>query len=186
MNKVRVIKFGGSLFVDESSPARLRSWMATQPTAKNVLIAGGGELVDIVRKWDRRYKLPARLSHQMAMSGMGLTSQLLASWIPGAIYTSAIDEISESHEKCLVFDAGPWVVQNPSIPETWDFTSDSVSAVLACHLDASELVLLKSSLPTPNQVDFFDPLFAEFVTTDFTRVVNLSSDELDEIRYPFS
>jgi hypothetical protein len=49
---VRVVKLGGSLLNWRETPAKIAAWLATQPQARNVWVIGGGEFVDLVRRWD--------------------------------------------------------------------------------------------------------------------------------------
>ena len=51
---IRVVKIGGSLFQFPALVQNLRSWLASQPRALNVLLAGGGRFADAVRDLDQR------------------------------------------------------------------------------------------------------------------------------------
>ncbi|EMI45866.1 aspartate/glutamate/uridylate kinase [Rhodopirellula sp. SWK7] len=50
---LRVIKIGGSLLVRDHLMADLRVWLNRQPPAITLAIAGGGEMINAVRQWDR-------------------------------------------------------------------------------------------------------------------------------------
>ena len=48
---IRVVKVGGSLLDLPQLPQKLRMWLAAQSPAHNVLVVGGGPLVEQVRTW---------------------------------------------------------------------------------------------------------------------------------------
>ena len=54
---IRVVKVGGSLFGFAGFVAALNEWLAEQPPAVNVLIAGGGKLADVIREADAAWGL---------------------------------------------------------------------------------------------------------------------------------
>ena len=56
----RVIKLGGSLLEDPHLRSRFAIWLARQIPANNVVVVGGGGLVDALRAIDRAQQLVAR------------------------------------------------------------------------------------------------------------------------------
>jgi hypothetical protein len=76
------------------------------------------------------------------------------------------------------------------LPRTWDVTSDSIAARLAALLDADELVLVKSCLPTGEltpgvvaQRGYTDRYFPRAVAgVRVVRCVNLRADGHPEVR----
>jgi len=49
---IRVVKVGGSLLDLPELPQKLRTWLAAQSSAHNVLISWRGPLVEQVRSWN--------------------------------------------------------------------------------------------------------------------------------------
>jgi len=158
---VRVIKVGGSLLELPDLPGRLRQWLAHQPRAHNVLIAGGGQLVEQVRCWYRgrqsaeKETLDEVTAHWICIDLMSVTARLLHAWLPEMKYTAEIRLLQRRlHEAGgTLFDVAKWMrSEESSLPGTrlpcrWEVSSDSIAARLAVALAADELVLLKSSWP---------------------------------------
>ena len=48
----RVIKLGGSLLLRNSLRRDVLNWLSNQPPAKNIVIVGGGKIIDAVRDLD--------------------------------------------------------------------------------------------------------------------------------------
>jgi aspartokinase-like uncharacterized kinase len=167
---LRVVKLGGSLLDWTDWPRQFREWLRRQPRAATILLVGGGGLADVVRGWDRTYRLDATASHRLAIGTMSLTARLAAGLLPEAMlidrweslvewlaeYREATDVSSESTEgpgPLIVLD--PWdfmervepTVAGQRLPHGWQVTSDSIAARLAVAVGNAELVLMKSSLP---------------------------------------
>lgn len=190
---VRVIKLGGSLLDGAELPARLRTWMAAQSPAANLLIVGGGPLVDALRALDSAHRFSAETSHWLAIRAMGVTARLVAELVPEACF---VDDAAK-----FWFDpAGPLSIldvesflraeqgREDALPASWDVTSDSIAARVAQVLEAAELVLLKSALPPEPMsleqlaetgfVDAFFPIAAGCLRV--VRLVNLRDPNFAE------
>lgn len=160
----RVVKVGGSLLDWADLRTELGRWLAAQSAATTVLIAGGGELADSIRAADRIHALGDPTAHWLAVGAMGLNSRMVASLLPDAEFTSdwaecwrlAKGERSAAEGKngtVVALDATHFLKtidaeSGDPLPCSWEVTSDSIAARVAEALDACELALLKSTLPT--------------------------------------
>jgi aspartokinase-like uncharacterized kinase len=152
----RIIKVGGSLLDWPALPQALRSWLDEQPLARNILLCGGGAVVDAVRQTDRNFELGDEAAHWLAIDGLAVTARLLGTILNVPVLTTYDDLTSQRHDKdagCLVFDPREFLrnrethLPGPKLPHDWSVTSDSIAARLAVALSADELALLKSSDP---------------------------------------
>jgi aspartokinase-like uncharacterized kinase len=152
---IRIVKLGGSLLDWPLFPRELRRWLAAQTTALNVLVVGGGELAEAVRRLDEIHHLSPRDAHWLAAETMQITAKFVASRLPESLGTKRFDELMvvSAAEGVVIFDAWQFLCEveptlpGERLPESWDTTSDSIAARLAVAVDAEELVLLKSALP---------------------------------------
>jgi len=190
---VRIVKVGGSLFDLPDLPQRLRSWLASQPPATNVLIAGGGALADEVRRWDRQYRIGDECSHWLCIELLDITARMLHNLLPRAEFCSTTerlaDAIASGSQALVVFAPSRFLREDECrqdrLPCSWDVTSDSIAARLAVVLGAGELVLLKSSLPEPATVDYVDRYFWQAARqVPHVRFVDLRSEDFAEISAP--
>lgn len=174
---LRVIKLGGSLLSNPSLPERFKSWSQRQPPAVQVIVCGGGTIVDALRDYASLWKLSEEFSHDVAIELTSATSQLFAevlqlplcaSWQELA---SLLDLARQSTAQPLtiIFDYSHWSVAINELEKSWRITSDSVAAVIAIQLEADELALLKScEVPEFTDIDYLrqkgivDDAFADF------------------------
>ncbi len=194
---VRVIKLGGSLFDLPDLANRFAAWHARQSVAADVLVCGGGKIVDTLADWDRLHGLGPTVSHWLCVRAMALNAAWLSAILPRAEFcprwTSALVAAADGRLAVLdpwqfVHDDDPRFSREP-LPVSWDVTSDSIAARLASLLEASELVLLKSELPTEamtlaaaSQTGYVDPFFGQAAQElPKVRCVNLRSDDADEL-----
>jgi aspartokinase-like uncharacterized kinase len=172
---VRVVKVGGSLLTFSELPRVLNDWLLIQPPTRNVLLAGGGELADVIRTMDGRFHLGEEASHWLCIDVLGVTARLLQTVLPHSHLVSSLADLrqqlaSEENSCPIVFDPRDFMqadeprLDGAALPHSWDATSDSIAARLAVGLSADELVLLKSADPpdeaTPGAA-YVDTCFAE-------------------------
>jgi aspartokinase-like uncharacterized kinase len=193
------MKLGGSLLDFEGLQAALREWLVLQPVAANVLIAGGGPLVEAIRDLDRRFGLGEEAAHWLSIRAMGVTARLAtALWPEFKLVTvwASLREAIGSSPMPVVFDAEEFLrrhePQEPGVvlPRSWSVTSDSIAARIAEALPAGELVLLKSSLPDRSPISpaeaaslgYVDPSFPQIARSlRRIRMVNLRSPRFEEV-----
>lgn len=155
----RVLKLGGSLLTRDDWPNKVRAWLAGQPAALNLMIVGGGEIVEAVRKLDRQHQLGDRFAHWLCIDLLEATHRIacqLLTELPTIDRAAQLDRLlTERHTALprtyLVQVAAFYSRFDPpaDLPQDWSTTSDALAAWLArlCHAD--ELVLFKSLDPPP-------------------------------------
>ncbi len=150
--QVRVVKVGGSLLDWPQLPQALSAWLADQPQGWNVLLAGGGQLANVIRRADATFQLGEAASHWLCIDLMGTTARLLAAILnqPAAVAGSLAElreRIPIAPAGIAVFDPRSFLAVDDVLPHGWSVTSDSIAARLAEAVSADELVLLKSVDP---------------------------------------
>ncbi len=150
-----VIKVGGSLLDWPALPERLDQFLRALPDANRpVLIVGGGGAVDWVRAMDRAHQLDPSASHYLAIAAMALTARLLVTLMPESELAISVDDLQRCWrvDRTPILDPGTLYGSDQAsttepLPESWSLTSDSIAARIAHHLNARELILLKSIDP---------------------------------------
>jgi aspartokinase-like uncharacterized kinase len=188
---VWVVKLGGSL----ANSGELPRWLdviATAGAGKVVLVPGGGPWADEVRAAQEREGFDDQLAHRKALRAMEQYGKVLAGMRSNLIPVAGIAEIREARRngKVAVWMPHEMVVADPSIPQNWDVTSDSLAAWLANHLNASALVLVKSLKidgPQPGIEDLIrrgwvDPAFAKFTSGRHLRMVLVGPGDQETAR----
>jgi aspartokinase-like uncharacterized kinase len=194
---LRIIKLGGSLLDWSELPRCFRRWLAQQSPAANVIIGGGGPLVDGLRTIDRVHRLSLKSSHWLAIRAMSLTAQLTAELFPEAQLVGSPEQIQRGSTSPLqILEVEPLLRAEQGsaneLPCSWDVTSDSIAAHVAHTLGAAELVLLKSTLPEidqrgePNRIapklaGYVDEYFATAARGLHVRAVSLRESPFQEI-----
>ncbi len=126
-------------------PAWLAACAETLPGQRCVVVAGGGRLVDEIRRAQALWDFDDRLAHRLAIDAMAINARMLRALAPrlAAFSRPSADDLP----------AGPalWVPQAPydwlALPESWAATSDSIALRLAEHIGADAAVLVKSVEP---------------------------------------
>jgi len=176
---LRVIKLGGSLLTLPDWHERFLRWLSNEPPATNLLLIGGGELVDCLRREHERFPYTERQMHYAALAAMEINAQLAQARLPQALLlnpNSRSIKLPEPPAIVLVKALEWWKASFNNVEhapeESWRLTSDSLAALLAVEQQAAELVLLKSAEPPADQAGclraatwvahgYVDPLFAK-------------------------
>jgi aspartokinase-like uncharacterized kinase len=189
----RIVKVGGSLLDWPLLKDKLVAWLASQSPARNVLLAGGGDLTDAIRRAQAIHQFGDQDAHWMCVRALSVTAQMLSRILPDAMLATSLDELpaADSLEaSVLVFDPSGWLRQEEpgapgqQLPHDWTATTDSIAARLATLTTASELVLLKSADPPPAAslaelaaVGYVDQhFFAAAMGLPLVRLVNFRSE----------
>ena len=178
---VRVVKVGGSLLGWNDLAAALPRWLAQQSPEVNVLIAGGGEFADVIRRADAAHHLGEEAAHWLCVDALAVTARRLGAVAKVPVIT-CLEDLPTSAPAICVFDPAPFLRRlehrlfAAPLPHTWAVTSDSIAARVAEYLAASELVLLKSCLPGAATTAYVDDYFSVAAANlPSVRCVNLRS-----------
>ena len=150
----RVVKVGGSLLLRDDLLSALPHWLDCQPPAQTLVIVGGGELIDAIRRLDKVRRINPVETHWLCVNLLDSTLELFALWFgwPQIAneeeFRRATDRGFSSERPTLIsarsFYHRDTAISEARLPEDWRTTTDSIAALLAQTVDADELVLLKS------------------------------------------
>ena len=190
---LRVIKLSGSLLGWPELGRRFSTWLDSQPDGRNVLIVGGGPLVEALRELDRSHALGPEASHWLSVGAMKLTAAVMAQILPAFRPVSCLAELGLAGGGLDILDVESLLREEEggpgALPCSWDVTSDSIAAHVARLISASELVLLKSALPEQPfnplalaKSGYLDAYFPRASAGLAVRCVNLRNAHFAELR----
>ena len=150
-----VLKLGGSLLDQADLIARFRQWLTRQEPAERLLIVGGGDLAESIRRADRLHGLGDEASHWLSVRTMAIHAEMLKALLPEARWCASVRSLMNQAASPGLVIVDPWYFvhdEEPKLsptplPASWDVTSDSIAARLTSLVGAEELTLLKSALP---------------------------------------
>lgn len=122
-----VLKLGGSLF--EEAPALLRH-IAAMPVDL-LIVPGGGEFADVVRRIDRESGLTEEAAHWMAVLAMDQYAYYLSD--RSGIGLSGSLSVKKGISIALPYEI---LQANDELPHSWDVTSDTIAAWIAHRIKA--------------------------------------------------
>ena len=148
----RVVKVGGSLLLRQDLPGALADWFERQRPAENIVIVGGGELIDAIRHLDAIRPGESSEVHWRCVDLLTITYQTLCDWFPHWEHVSNVESFERrvnfgfSSGKPTLVDVKAFYRRgDPSgLPLDWRTTTDAIAAVLGIKAIADEVVLLKS------------------------------------------
>ena len=139
-----VLKVGGSLAEDRASLTSLCQELSVLAKNHRILIVpGGGEFADTVRKFDKTYSLSGMVAHKMAILAMDQYGFFLSDITPNSYVSHSLKEISNSAKgKLPIFLPSKLMFREDPLEHSWDVTSDTIAAYIAGLLHAEKLVLV--------------------------------------------
>lgn len=180
---LHVIKIGGSLLPKPSNRSAMDNatkWLAQQSGSINIVIVGGGQAVDHLRRWQRQFGITEKQSHFNAIQAMSRNTTRLAqcSYITSVIedwglLTSFVNRNSANPTTvlfdCLSFirDVEP-ILTGTTLEASWNCTSDSIAARIAQLLHADKLILIKSKAASSGDLPTLQ--YANYVDRDFPQM----------------
>ncbi len=152
----RVVKIGGSLLSRPNLRSDLTQWFDHQAIAENLVIVGGGELVESVRRNDQLRPGNQIDIHWKCVELLEQTRVQLASLLDWDVVLSS-EELNRRVSIGFAIDRPTLVAVRSfydrqtdiDVPLDWRTTSDTIAAILAVRVAADELVLLKSCKVDP-------------------------------------
>jgi 5-(aminomethyl)-3-furanmethanol phosphate kinase len=142
-----VVKIGGSIIKRHKAlKGVLNQIIAESRKGHNVVVVpGGGELADFVRRWHEAYSLTDSTAHWMAIQSMDMNGMLISGThkrcTPVSTASACIETLRERHIPILL----PYCMlrKTDTLPHSWDVTSDSIALYIANILHADKVVLVK-------------------------------------------
>jgi aspartokinase-like uncharacterized kinase len=139
-----VIKVGGSLGKLGVLPDLCREIGRLAARYDLLIVPGGGEFADLVRKYYSDYSLSETVAHWMAILAMDQYGMLLGELMPNSLLVRDFFSVSEPHPgRVLILLPSDWLLRADPLPHSWTVTSDSIAAWVAGQLKAQSLILLK-------------------------------------------
>lgn len=181
----RVIKIGGSLLLRDDLPSALQGWLVEQRPAENIVIVGGGELIDAIRRLDALRPSESSDVHWRCVRLLETTYRIACDWFPKWDHVDSFAAFQRGVN--FGFSSGkPTLVEVSSfyrangkhdLPLDWRTTTDAIAALLAIKSSADEVVLLKScDVDTSRSI-------ADLATAGIVdQAIPLISDQLKSVR----
>ena len=165
-----IVKLGGS----HATGSHLKDWLgAIEAEAGAIaIVPGGGPFADAVRTAQTSMGYDDRAAHTMALVAMAQFGRALQSLNPALRLASSRSAILHALKERKVPVWSPeQMACAAALPETWDLTSDSLSAWLAGALGAGRLLLIKHGQFDTGTLDahdlatrgVVDPLFPRYL-----------------------
>jgi aspartokinase-like uncharacterized kinase len=190
-----LVKVGGSLLSTPQLATGLREWFAyfaAEATAAGHaraavgVVVGGGPLVDVVRGWDPLHDLSSRTAHNLAISALRVTAELVAGLLNCPLIRLPAPAGPGTHDRGdtdpwlawpatdreVVFDLAAAAMADPALPASWDVTSDSLALWLARRLHADRLVLLKAVNPLEKSAEMARIQGLDWIDAYFSRMLD--------------
>lgn len=140
-----VLKIGGSI---ASEPKKLRLLMAKLAELSKamalVVVPGGGDFADTVRKLDKKFSLDRQVSHRMAILAMDQYGLLLSDLSADSAVVNSFEEAKTAASSCKlpIFLPSKIMFKEDPLENSWEVTSDSIALYIAYKLQAEKVLFV--------------------------------------------
>jgi len=139
---MHIVKIGGSLTYDAKPLLKALKSYAKENNKKIVIIPGGGEFANVVRKIDKALNISNSLSHKLAIKCMDLIGEVYAEIGNIKAYDTLFNLKREIEKEKIAILLPSKVLLSTDIAEhSWAITSDSLSLYIGKLLDVREVII---------------------------------------------
>ncbi|CAB3290088.1 [5-(aminomethyl)furan-3-yl]methyl phosphate kinase [Methanocaldococcus lauensis] len=139
---MHIVKIGGSLTYDAKPLLKTLKNYAKENNKNIVIIPGGGEFANVVRKIDKSLNLSNSLSHKLAIKCMDLIGEIYSEIGNIKAYNTLFDLKREiKKEKIAILLPSKILISTDISEHSWDVTSDSLSLYIGNLLDVKEIII---------------------------------------------
>lgn len=109
----------------------------------SVIILGGGEFANLIRRYDDGQDFSDEATHWTAIDCMDIIAKLVNDKVDSAKLACSIDEINEISEEGFtpIFLVSEFLKEEDPFECSWDVTSDSIAAYISHLLNAKLLIV---------------------------------------------
>ena len=134
----QVVKIGGSLFPDYA--IKLADKLEN---TGSLIILGGGEFANLIRKYDSQQNFSSEVTHFTAIDCMDIISKLVCDKVKSAKLVYSLKEALEIADNNFtpIFVVSDFLREDDFFECSWDVTSDSIAAYVAHLLNAKLLIV---------------------------------------------
>ena len=134
----QVVKIGGSLF-----PNHAIELAKMLENTGSVIILGGGEFANLIRRYDSEIDFSNEASHWTAIDCMEIIAKLVDDKVDSTKLAYSIDEAKEISDDGFtpIFVVSEFLREEDPFECSWDVTSDSIAAYVANIFDANLFIV---------------------------------------------
>ena len=127
----QVVKIGGSLF-----PEHAINLAEKLKNTNSLIILGGGEFANLIRKYDSSQNFSDEANHWTAIDCMDIISKLVNDKVESAGLAYDLDEVNKIAEEGLtpIFAVSEFLKKEDPFECSWDVTSDSIARSEEAHV----------------------------------------------------
>ncbi|MCQ2972484.1 MAG: delta 1-pyrroline-5-carboxylate synthetase [archaeon] len=133
-----VVKIGGSLFPNDAIEVA-----KTIEGTKSLIVIGGGEFTNLIRKYDEELSLSEEITHKTAIDSMDILAKLVNDKVDSTQLAKSLEEAQEISNKGLtpILLTSYLLEENDPFEASWDVTSDSIAAYISHLINAKLLIV---------------------------------------------
>lgn len=134
----QVVKIGGSLF-----PKYAIELAKRLENTNSVIILGGGEFANLIRRYDDEINFSDEANHWTAIDCMDIIAKLVCDKVDSCKLAYSIEDVDKISDEGLtpIFVVSQFLRGNDPFECSWDVTSDSIAAYVAHLLNANLLIV---------------------------------------------